>query len=107
MLTQASCAIHPAGLGVFEYFQLAEALDAEPVWVINNGISHTYSVPAENIWPLVQVPPFPALPSMQHYSDKLAGEDDTWPTFQTPLPLPTPHSLPCRINTWLPERNSF
>ncbi|KAL3133328.1 aspartate-semialdehyde dehydrogenase-like protein, variant 2 [Trebouxia sp. C0009 RCD-2024] len=42
------------GLGVFEYFQLAEALDAEPVWVINNGISHTYSVPAENIWPLVQ-----------------------------------------------------
>ena len=44
-----------AGLGAFEYFQLAEALDAEPLWVINNGISHVYSVPAEQIWPLVQV----------------------------------------------------
>lgn len=44
-------------MGAFEYFQLAEALGAEPLWVINNGISHTYSVPAENIWPLVQVPP--------------------------------------------------
>ena len=44
-------------MGAFEYFQLAEALDAEPLWVINNGISHTYSVPADNIWPLVQVLP--------------------------------------------------
>lgn len=70
MLTQGSCAMHPAGLGVFEYFQLAEALDAEPVWVINNGISHTYSVPAENIWPLVQVPPSLPIPQ-QRYSDKL------------------------------------
>ncbi|KAL0055122.1 hypothetical protein WJX82_007357 [Trebouxia sp. C0006] len=42
------------GLGAFEYFQLAEELSAEPVWVINNGISHTYSVPADQIWPLVQ-----------------------------------------------------
>lgn len=48
-------------MGAFEYFQLAEALDAEPLWVINNGISHTYSVPAENIWPLVQVLPTPPL----------------------------------------------
>ena len=48
-------------MGAFEYFQLAEALGAEPLWVINNGISHTYSVPAENIWPLVQVLP-PTLP---------------------------------------------
>ena len=45
------------GLGAFEYFQLAEELSAEPVWVINNGISHTYSVPADQIWPLVQVTP--------------------------------------------------
>ncbi len=44
-----------SGLGAFEYFQLAEELNAEPVWVINNGISHTYSVPADQIWPLVQV----------------------------------------------------
>ena len=44
-------------MGAFEYFQLAEALGAEPLWVINNGISHTYSVPAKDIWPLVQVLP--------------------------------------------------
>ena len=45
----------PSGLGAFEYFQLAEELNAEPVWVINNGISHTWSLPADQIWPLVQV----------------------------------------------------
>jgi len=44
-------------MGVFEYFQLAEALDAEPVWVINNGIAHEDSIPAALIWPLVQVGP--------------------------------------------------
>ena len=44
-----------AGMGVFEYFQLAEALEAEPLWVINNGIAHEDSVPAARIWPLVQV----------------------------------------------------
>lgn len=47
--------VYCTGLGAFEYFQLAEELNAEPLWVINNGISHTYSVPAEQIWPLVQV----------------------------------------------------
>ena len=48
-----------AGMGVFEYFQLAEALNAEPVWVINNGIAHEDSIPAAHIWPLVQVRPPP------------------------------------------------
>ena len=42
-------------MGVFEYFQLAEALGAEPLWVINNGIAHEDQVPASQIWPLVQV----------------------------------------------------
>ena len=54
-----------SGLGAFEYFQLAEELNAEPVWVINNGISHTYSVPADQIWPLVQV--LVAIPSSSIY----------------------------------------
>ena len=40
-----------AGMGVFEYFQLAEALNAEPVWVINNGIAHEDSIPAAHIRP--------------------------------------------------------
>ena len=43
-----------AGLGLFEYMQLAEELGAEPVWVVNNGVSHTESVPAGLIQPWVQ-----------------------------------------------------
>lgn len=54
-----------SGLGTFEYFQLAEELNAEPVWVINNGISHTYSLPADQIWPLVQV--LGTIPSLSTY----------------------------------------
>ena len=49
------CLSLAAGMGVFEYFQLAEALEAEPIWVINNGIAHEDSIAAANIWPLVQV----------------------------------------------------
>ena len=43
-----------AGLGLFEYMQLAEELGAEPVWVVNNGLSHSESVPAGRIQPWVQ-----------------------------------------------------
>jgi len=35
------------GLGLFEFMQLAEALDAEPVWVVNAGISQGESVSPE------------------------------------------------------------
>lgn len=59
------------GLGAFEYFQLAEELSAEPVWVINNGISHTYSVPADQIWPLVQVTPAHTDPTQLSHSPVL------------------------------------
>ncbi|KAK2080720.1 hypothetical protein QBZ16_000574 [Prototheca wickerhamii] len=40
------------GLGLYEYMQLAEELDTEPVWVINNGVAHADSVPAADLWPL-------------------------------------------------------
>ena len=43
-----------AGLGLFEYMQLAEELGAEPVWVVNNGVSHEESVPAGRIQSWVQ-----------------------------------------------------
>lgn len=43
-----------AGLGLFEYMQLAEDLGAEPVWVVNNGVSHEESVPAGRIQSWVQ-----------------------------------------------------
>lgn len=43
------------GLGLYEYMQLAEAVGAEPVWVINNGVAHADSVPTSDIQPWVQV----------------------------------------------------
>ncbi|KAL3841122.1 hypothetical protein ACJIZ3_025713 [Penstemon smallii] len=42
------------GLGHFEFFQLAEDLGAVPVWVFNNGISHTDQVDTSVILPFVQ-----------------------------------------------------
>ncbi|KAL9239571.1 hypothetical protein vseg_013880 [Gypsophila vaccaria] len=42
------------GLGYLEFLQLAEDLGAEPVWVINNGFSHTDSVNPSLIKPFVQ-----------------------------------------------------
>ncbi len=54
-----------AGLGLFEYMLLAEELDAEPIWVINNGISHIEDIPTSQIGPWVQVTPCPfKLPCM-------------------------------------------
>lgn len=43
------------GLGLYEYMLLAEELGAEPVWVVNNGISHREDVPTSEIGPWVQV----------------------------------------------------
>ncbi len=45
----------PAGLGLFEYMLLAEVLEAEPVWVVNAGISHQEDTPTSQIGPWVQV----------------------------------------------------
>ncbi|KAG6549463.1 hypothetical protein Mapa_008999 [Marchantia paleacea] len=42
------------GLGYFEFLQLAEDLNTAPVWVFNNGISHSYSISPRNIQPWVQ-----------------------------------------------------
>ena len=43
------------GLGFYEYLVLCEVLKAEPVWVINNGLSVTQEVPTSEIQPWVQV----------------------------------------------------
>ncbi|MCO5612500.1 hypothetical protein L7F22_066768 [Adiantum nelumboides] len=42
------------GLGYFEFFLLAEDLKAAPIWVFNNGISHTDEVSSSVIQPFVQ-----------------------------------------------------
>ncbi|KAK2652204.1 hypothetical protein Ddye_012060 [Dipteronia dyeriana] len=42
------------GLGYFEFLQLAEDLGTLPIWVFNNGISHTDEVVTSQILPFVQ-----------------------------------------------------
>ncbi|KAK7286637.1 hypothetical protein RJT34_21776 [Clitoria ternatea] len=42
------------GLGYFEGLQLAEDLGARPLWVLNNGISHTDEIDTNLIKPFVQ-----------------------------------------------------
>ncbi|XP_020518003.1 alpha-L-arabinofuranosidase 1 isoform X1 [Amborella trichopoda] len=42
------------GLGYFEFLQLAEDLGALPIWVVNNGISHTDQVASSSILPFVK-----------------------------------------------------
>ncbi|XLS61990.1 hypothetical protein HN51_016218 [Arachis hypogaea] len=41
--------------GYFEALQLAEDIGAKPIWVFNNGISHTDEVDTSAIKPFVQV----------------------------------------------------
>ena len=38
-----------AGLGMFEYLQLADELDAIPIWVANNGVAHRVCFSALNM----------------------------------------------------------
>ena len=54
-----------AGLGLYEYMMLAEILEAEPVWVINAGISHQQDIPTSQIAPWIQVNAAEALPGLQ------------------------------------------
>ncbi|GKV28989.1 hypothetical protein SLEP1_g37973 [Rubroshorea leprosula] len=42
------------GLGYFEFLQLAEDLNALPIWVFNNGISHQDQVDTTSVLPFVQ-----------------------------------------------------
>lgn len=45
---------HFAGLGLFEYMWLADELKAEPIYVINNGISHQEATPPARLRSYIQ-----------------------------------------------------
>ena len=66
------------GLGLFEYLLLAEELNAEPIWVINAGISHKESIPGKNILPWVQ----DALDSLEFM---MGGSDTAWGSVRTAM----------------------
>lgn len=47
---------------------LAEELDAEPVWVINAGISHRQDIPTSQIGPWIQASPSHIRPAVDFLS---------------------------------------
>ena len=57
------------GLGLYEYMLLNEELGTEPIWVLNNGLSHLESVPTSKIQGMVQ----DALDSIEF----ITGDKDT------------------------------
>jgi alpha-L-arabinofuranosidase len=75
-----------AGLGLYEYMLLNEELGTEPIWVINNGLSHEESVPTAQIQALVQ----DALDSIEF----ITGDGGTqWGALRAAMGHPEPWSL--------------
>ncbi|KNA25400.1 hypothetical protein SOVF_006930, partial [Spinacia oleracea] len=74
------------GLGYLEYLQLAEDLDAEPVWVVNNGISFYDQVDIRLIGPFVQE----MLDSVEFAR---GSPNTTWGSLRAKLGHPKPFNL--------------
>ena len=74
------------GLGYLEFLQLAEDLNASPVWVVNNGISHTDQVDTTVILPFVQ----DALNSIEFAR---GDSKSTWGSVRAALGHPEPFEL--------------
>lgn len=72
------------GLGLFEYMLLAEELNAEPVYVVNNGISHAESTPLGRIAPFLKetldAVEFITGPATSHWGSQRAamGRTEPW-----------------------------
>jgi len=45
--------VNHTGLGLYEYMLLADELGAEPIYVVNNGISHQQSTPVGQLAPFL------------------------------------------------------
>ncbi len=74
------------GLGLYEYMLLNEELGTEPIWVLNNGLSHLESVPTSKIQGMVQ----DALDSIEF----ITGDKDTqWGKLRADMGHPEPWSL--------------
>ena len=41
-------------MGLYEYMLLADELGAEPIYVVNNGISHQQSTPLDQLGPFLE-----------------------------------------------------
>lgn len=74
------------GLGYFEFLQLAEDLDARPVWVFNNGVSHNDQVDPSSVMPFVQE----ALDGLEFAR---GDPDSTWGSIRVAMGHPEPFDL--------------
>ncbi|KAL4437047.1 hypothetical protein ABPG75_004186 [Micractinium tetrahymenae] len=74
------------GLGLFEYMLLAEELQTEPVWVVNNGVAHMDSVRASDVWPMVEE----ALDSLEFIS---GPPDSKWGSLRAAMGHPEPWTI--------------
>ncbi len=73
-------------MGLYEYMLLVEELGSEPIWVLNNGLSHEESVPTVQIAPLVQ----DALDSIEFI---VGSPDSRWGGVRAAMGHPEPWSL--------------
>ncbi|GLJ39663.1 hypothetical protein SUGI_0810840 [Cryptomeria japonica] len=74
------------GLGYYEFLQLAEDLNALPIWVFNNGISHTDEVSTETIDPFVQ-------DILNGIEFARGPSSSTWGSIRTAMGHPIPFNL--------------
>eukprot|EP00250_Pteridium_aquilinum_P014694 c22143_g1_i1 orf=66-2057(-) len=74
------------GLGFYEFLQLAEDLNAEPIWVFNNGISHTDEVSSAVIKPFIE--------DVMNGIEFVRGlANSTWGSVRASMGHPEPFSL--------------
>ncbi|CAB4316416.1 unnamed protein product [Prunus armeniaca] len=74
------------GLGYFEFLQLAEDLGTLPIWVFNNGISHTDQVDTSSVLPFVQE----ALDGLEFAR---GSPNSTWGSVRAAMGHPEPFDL--------------
>ncbi|ONH94529.1 hypothetical protein PRUPE_7G021200 [Prunus persica] len=74
------------GIGYFEFLQLAEDLGTLPIWVFNNGISHTDQVDTSSVLPFVQE----ALDGLEFAR---GSPNSTWGSLRAAMGHPEPFDL--------------
>lgn len=74
------------GLGFYEFLQLAEDLNTLPIWVFNNGISHTDEVSTSTILPFIQ-------DILNGFEFARGSSNSTWGSVRAAMGHPDPFNL--------------
>ncbi|KAL5215448.1 hypothetical protein ABZP36_006849 [Zizania latifolia] len=79
------------GLGYYEFLQLCEDLDAAPIWVFNNGVSHNEEVDTTAIAPFVKAFPYCFLQDILNSLEFARGSaNSTWGSVRVAMGHPEP-----------------